>query len=1238
MAAATVATVLGTLGAAYAATEDSALYMIVDLTKSLGASGQITYIDESELTNNVGGWGTWVRNPVTNRGTVVQSVIWTGVTNGTTYKTDKLVLRRIPSGSYYEGVEGDGNNATNVILTKDQYVGVFEVTQQQWNRVMNSGTGTDIQAKHSISYYDIRENADNNTAIDPNWPQTNAVGSTSFMGRLRLLTGIDEFDLPTEGQWEYACRAETTTYYNDGLATSHDSQLDVLGWYSGSEPKPTAAQPVGGLLPNAWGLYDMHGNVWEWCLDWYASSPEIGIDPDRAVSGSGSRVLRGGGWSDAASGCRSAYRSSSPPSSRDSRIGFRVVLISENGLPIGYRLQRPAQVSINIYDAQGQIVRELLHAKPSLAGRNREMWDGRDEAGQPVVPGQYAWKLLATPGLHAEYLMSIGNSYPNGPDDWRHRAPGTHGGSTAVTVDDTGIYVAASCTENIENYLIKIDPAATNRLWSEFQHVAWNGGSALASANSTLFVLGNNRDIWLYDAGTGKRGKTFQPVVGEEKPVDLAARGEQLAVCYPGNNVVQWLDPKTGAVNDEATVASASALAVVSDGTVFAISSNTVVRVTRGETETVIVVTDLVDPQRLDVDEATGELLVVEGGESQQVKRFSRKGLLLATYGRSGGRQDGLYHPEDFRGVSDITCDGAGGFLIAEPNTAPRRVGHFDKDGRLIKEWYGGQTWAPWVAVEPDNPNAVWMNSSWTDMMRLTVDYQTRTWKVHSVYRYAGLAEGLIPGNSNATVWEARLHAGQLYLCRIGHGGGDPCVIRVDRKNWKLVPATVCASHIQHYRKYQPGIVADAMEKNDAYQWNDANGDGQPQAEEFTFTTAGGPWHGQGGYDNDSNFLFHGGQYQVTAWNEAGAPVYGTFPAPDPMPAPPARVSQIEPRWGSYFQRDSATGDLYGAFNDRMPTWGQSEDSFLVKWDATGQEQWTVGRLGEGPGRIWRPFRRFVGIAHSCPVLTGFSYEYPADGVTATYVWDSDGLWVGSVFDHLDLTAAPENLYSLGGEALSAQLVPQADGSVLFFGCWLNEVRVYRITGWEGWVRRSGTLTVPTGFEPPAATVPVPSGNGTGLVGEYFQTSRPTDDALVLTRVDPVIDFTWGVWGTENCTPTEQIKTAYSVRWTGFIVPPQTGLYGFRSDGPTMVGKITVEGQTYTSPSRDRVARATYSAWLEAGQPYPIQIAYNTWNTHHTTTHGIQLQWLPPGGVWHPVPTHALYPNLPAQPVPNKEN
>jgi formylglycine-generating enzyme required for sulfatase activity len=309
------------------------LYMIVDLTKSAGAAGQIEYVTEADLTNNV--YGAWVRSPVTNAGTVVESVIWTGVTNGTTYKTDKLVLRRVPGGSYQLG--DTQNGANNVTLTKDMYVGVFEVTQQQWNRIMTDGTGTDTQAKHTVSYYDIRENPANTDDPAVNWPSSTAVNANSFVGKLRTKTGIAEFDLPTEAQWDYLCRAKTTTVFNDGAAGAYytgvvdrnngntNDFLNALGWYKYSTiPSPTAAKPVGGKLPNAWGLYDTHGNVWEWCLDWYAANAELGTDPDGAGSGS-IRVVRGGSWGDPASLCRSAYRISNTTSSRGIYCGFRLV-------------------------------------------------------------------------------------------------------------------------------------------------------------------------------------------------------------------------------------------------------------------------------------------------------------------------------------------------------------------------------------------------------------------------------------------------------------------------------------------------------------------------------------------------------------------------------------------------------------------------------------------------------------------------------------------------------------------------------------------------------------------------------------------------------------------------------------------------------------------------------------------------------------------------------------------------
>ena len=130
------------------------------------------------------------------------------------------------------------------------------------------------------------------------------------------------YRLPTEAEWEYACRAGTTTKYSFG---DSDSELDEYAWYGKAEALGGTTHPVGEKKPNAWGLYDMHGNVWEWCQDWhgkYLSGPVT--DPTGPSSGS-FRVFRGGGWSFISQDCRSAFRSGFSPGSRSHYLGFRVL-------------------------------------------------------------------------------------------------------------------------------------------------------------------------------------------------------------------------------------------------------------------------------------------------------------------------------------------------------------------------------------------------------------------------------------------------------------------------------------------------------------------------------------------------------------------------------------------------------------------------------------------------------------------------------------------------------------------------------------------------------------------------------------------------------------------------------------------------------------------------------------------------------------------------------------------------
>lgn len=270
-----------------------------------------------------------------------------GGANSDTFKTTCILMRRIPKDVFMMGSPSgelgrvDDETQHSVRLTQWFYVGVFEITQKQWERVMggwpsyfNNERYRDARPVEQVSYYAIR-----GLSAGANWPETNNVDASSFMGKLRLRTGL-AFDLPTEAQWEYACRAGTSTALNSGYNltnTSLDACMAEVGryhyngglWtmYDGDTSLGTAK--AGSYLPNAWGLYDMHGNVWEWCLDWYGAYPGTVSDPKGTASGT-DRVIRGGYSGNMASYCRSACRNDSAPDYAAYSVGFRVALPSVN--------------------------------------------------------------------------------------------------------------------------------------------------------------------------------------------------------------------------------------------------------------------------------------------------------------------------------------------------------------------------------------------------------------------------------------------------------------------------------------------------------------------------------------------------------------------------------------------------------------------------------------------------------------------------------------------------------------------------------------------------------------------------------------------------------------------------------------------------------------------------------------------------------------------------------------------
>jgi formylglycine-generating enzyme required for sulfatase activity len=192
-------------------------------------------------------------------------------------------------------------NQVQVQISKGFWMACTMVTQGQWEALIGS----------NLSYY----KGPNRPVENVSWED--AVEFCKKLNDVEQLPSGYHYALPTEAQWEYACRAGEKWPYSGG-------SLDEVGWYDGNSGSET--NEVGQKKPNAWGLHDMHGNVDEWCADWYDDTLQGGVDPTGPSTGV-YRVFRGGSWVSDASNYRAAYRGRDYPDERGDGLGFRPALV-----------------------------------------------------------------------------------------------------------------------------------------------------------------------------------------------------------------------------------------------------------------------------------------------------------------------------------------------------------------------------------------------------------------------------------------------------------------------------------------------------------------------------------------------------------------------------------------------------------------------------------------------------------------------------------------------------------------------------------------------------------------------------------------------------------------------------------------------------------------------------------------------------------------------------------------------
>ncbi len=465
----------------------------------------------------------------------------------------------------YELGRGSDETQHQVTLTKGYWLGKYEVTQSQYEALMGENPskykGAD-QPVDSVTWYEAMAFCAKLNALEK------AAG--------RLPEGY-EYTLPTEAQWEYACRAGTTTALNSGKNLSDRlkcPEVDEVGWYndnsggyggydsSGNIIGNGKTFPVGQKQPNAWGLYDMYGNVGEWCLDWYEEYPtSVMTDPKGADEGT-RRVRRGGGWSNYAFYCRSADRYYDWPNYSWLTSGFRVALAP---VPVSKDVTIPLSDDVELDMIWIEPGTFTMGCSPDVEGvdEHEYYWWGEDQHKVTLTQGYWLGKYEVT---QSQYQAIMGNNPSDKPDEnGIYRGVGGNHPVYNVSWDDAMEFCAKLTEIEKDAGRLLAGYEYTLPTEAQWEYACRSGTMTALNSGKNLSYIGEcpeMNEVGWYTYNSGKydshgnltnNGKTFP--VGQKRPnlrglYDM--HGNVYEWCldwkgdYPTSSVTDPTGPSTG--------------------------------------------------------------------------------------------------------------------------------------------------------------------------------------------------------------------------------------------------------------------------------------------------------------------------------------------------------------------------------------------------------------------------------------------------------------------------------------------------------------------------------------------------------------------------------------------------------------------------------------------------------------------------------------------------------------------
>ena len=768
---------------------------------------------------------------------------------------------------------------------------------------------------------------------------------------------------------------------------------------------------------------------------------------------------------------------------------------------IAYELPQDARVTLAIDSADGNRVRNLIAALPRKAGKNIEKWDGLDDNGKPVQPGNYAYKLLYHNGIRVNWVMSYnspGNPTWDTPDG-RGAFYGDHTAPQAAAA--AGDFVALACPMGeAGKHLIGCDLTG-QRLWGLANRTAFGGGHvSLATDGKTLWIANEDKDctVWRAEIATGKyapwqktakdrEGKEYQvlDLKVTEQPGYTAAKDAAvnlshiclhegaLYVCLTRENKVVRLNATTGDPDGEVAVDAPRAAAVERDGNLIVISGDKVIRVAG------IKKTGGVPPfGPVELPGAYGVVLAPDGnvcvsvrGKDHNIKVLAPDGKLVREIGKRGGRPgNGPFDENAVRNPAQIAIDSQGRLWVAEETFNPKRTSVWSLDGKLIKDFIGTTGYAGAGSFNPHDPTMAFSEDT-----VFKVDLEKGAWRPVWSLGPAGDPNDIFPPRADShTRVVVRDGATYVFTTDTARGANEVhCTILKDGV-WRSAMHTGVVStkkeRVAQWAKYNNPLF-DGHE-GEAYAWADKNGDGLVQADELAFAklSAGGKPSGlRSCYwgqlpDEDGTIVYLSAgtpgllKFPLKGLTACGAPVY-EIASPQFVPLDPVVFS------------GDGEGMTMGGSGGRVVL----NRSPLSVVDASGKVlglypsrhvsvHGSHTAKGARPGYLIGP-SSILGTANFGGDI-GEIFDLNGN-LGENYLFTQDCLWVQALFKDTRgwfetperaVRGMPADATTAGGESFGGNFVRTKDGKV-YLTLGGTDARVLEVTGLETIRRAAGQFT-----------------------------------------------------------------------------------------------------------------------------------------------------------------------------------